>query len=66
MKPKQSRKSPATTLLEGNWVDVDKLVKPGEIKEIAPGVMVNNTGVILDPPEPIKKPRKSKPKRKSA
>lgn len=62
-KPKRSKKAQP---LDGTWVDIDELVKPGEIKEIWPGIYVNNTGVILDPPEPIKKPRRTKPKKKSA
>jgi hypothetical protein len=66
MKPKRSKKMQPPTLLDGNWIDVDDLVKPGEIKEIAPGLWVNNTGVVLDPPEPIKKQGKTKPKKKSA
>lgn len=63
MKQKRSKSSrePAE-----NWVDVDDLVGPGEIKEIMPGVWVNNTGEVLDPPQPIKKAAKAKPKRKKS
>lgn len=64
MKPKRSKKG-ATNVPTETWIDVDDLVKPGEIKEIFPGVYVNNTMVALDPPEPIKKPAKSKAKKKS-
>jgi hypothetical protein len=66
MKPKRSKKAQTSKFPGENWIDTDDLVKPGEIKEIAPGVWVNNTGVALDPPEPIKKPAKAKPKKKSA
>ena len=64
MKPKQSKKMRVATSLVDGWIDVDELVKPGEIKEIAPGLWVNNTMVVLDPPEPIKKASKSRPKKK--
>jgi hypothetical protein len=61
MKPKRSRKSQNTTTIEGNWIDMNDLVNEGESKEIAEGVWVSRpTLVILDPPEPIKKPAKRK------
>lgn len=63
MKPKRSKKSQNATTIEGNWIDADDLVKPGEIKEIAPNFWVVNTGVVLDPPEPIKKAAKGKPRK---
>jgi hypothetical protein len=66
MKPKRTKKTQATTVLEGNWIDVEDLVKPGKTKEVWPGVYVSRAGVVLDPPEPIKKPGKGKPKKKSA
>jgi hypothetical protein len=65
MKPKRSKKERPATLLEGNWIDVEDLVKPGETKEIAEGMwVVNTTFEILDPPEPIKKSGKPKPRKK--
>ena len=66
MKPKRSKKnqSNGTRSEFGNLVDVFDGVKQGEIKEIAEGVWVVNTGVILDPPEPIKKPGNGKSKKK--
>lgn len=64
MKPKRSKKSQHATTIEGNWIDADELVKQGEIKEIAPNFWMVNTGVILDPPEPIKKGRPKPPRRK--
>jgi hypothetical protein len=60
MKPKRSKQMQTHKFPDGNWIDVDDLVKPGEIKEIMPGVWVNNTGVVLDPPEPIRRPAKGK------
>jgi hypothetical protein len=59
MKPKRSKNMKNAGFAEG-WIDTDDLVKPGEIKEIFPGVYVNNTGKVLDPPEPIKKPGKTR------
>ena len=65
MKRKRSGKAKQTTVLEGNWIDTDDLVKDGESKEIWEGVWVSRTpGVILDPPEPIKKNGKPKPPRR--
>ncbi len=67
MKPKPSKKQHTLPLPEGNWVDIDDLVKPGEVKEIWPGMWVNNTVEVLDPPEPIKsinKAKRRKPKKK--
>ena len=64
MKSKQSRQGTHATVLEGNWIDTETLCKPGEMKEIEPNVWVVRTGVVLDPPEPIKKPGKGKPRKK--
>lgn len=65
MKPSRSRKSKKTTAIEGNWIDTDDLVKDGESKEIAAGVWAaKGSWVILDPPEPIKKTARRKPKKK--
>jgi hypothetical protein len=68
MKPKRSKKnqSAGTGSENGQLVDVFEGVKHGEVKEIAEGLWVVNTGIVLDPPEPIKKPGKTKPKKKSA
>jgi hypothetical protein len=67
MKSKRSGKVKQKTVLEGNWIDTDDLVKDGESKEIWEGVWVSRAPwVVLDPPEPIKKPGKSKAKKKSA
>ena len=66
MKRKGSKKPRPRQAPAEKWIDVDDLVKPGEIKEIFPALLVVNTMVILDPPEPIKKPRSNKPKKKSA
>jgi hypothetical protein len=64
MKSKRSQNAKTPNFPGRNWIDVDDLVEPGEIKEVAPGVWVNNTAVVLDPPEPIKKPGKTKSKKK--
>jgi hypothetical protein len=66
MKPKRTTKASPSTSIPGTWIDTDDLVKEGESKEIAEGVWVSRpTLVVLDPPEPIKKPAKRKsPKRK--
>jgi hypothetical protein len=65
MKPKRSKKELPATVLEGTWIDVDDLVKPGEMKEIAKDMwVVNTTLVVLDPPEPIKKPARRKSRKK--
>jgi hypothetical protein len=64
MKPKRSKKAKSSTSLDGNWIDTDDLVKPGEIKEIAKNFWVVNTMVALDPQEPIKKPGNGKSKKK--
>ncbi len=65
MKRKRLSKAKQTTVLEGNWIDTDDLVKDGESKEIWPGVWVSRAPwVILDPPEPIKKAKPKPPRRK--
>jgi hypothetical protein len=66
MNPKRPKKPRTPTAPKENWIDVDELVGPGEIKEIMPGVYVNNTCVVLDPPDPIKKAGKAKPKRRKS
>ena len=66
MKPKRTKETGIRKPSKENWVDVDDLVGPGEVKEIAPCLWVVNNGVVLDPPEPIKRPRKSRPRKKSA
>jgi hypothetical protein len=62
MKPKQSKKDQSIGAGNefGQLVDVFDGIKHGEMKEIAEGMWVVNTGVVLDPPEPIKKPLKNK------
>ncbi len=66
MKPKRSKKNQSADSRSefGQLVDVFDGVKQGETKEIAEGVWVVNTGVILDPPEPIKKSGNGKLKKK--
>jgi hypothetical protein len=59
MKPKRPKTMKNADFPDG-WIDTDELVKVGDIKEIFPGVYVNNTDKVLDPPEPIKKPGKTK------
>lgn len=66
MKSKRPKKAQKAGRPAENWIDVDDLVGPGEVKEIMPGVWVNNTCVVLDPPEPIKKAGRAKPKRKKS
>ena len=65
MKSKRSGKAKQTTVLEGNWIDTDDLVKDGETKEIWEGVWVSRAPwVVLDPPEPINQKGKRKPPRR--
>jgi hypothetical protein len=50
--------------MPGKFHDIFDEVEPGQAKEVEPGTWVIRTGVVLDPPEPIKKPAKRKPKKK--
>jgi hypothetical protein len=63
MKPRPPKK-PRSFTLAGKFHDIFDEVEPGQAKEVDPGTWVIRTGVILEPPEPIKKPRQGKQKKK--
>ncbi len=66
MKPRRTKQtSPVSTRKGSKWRDVFEGVKPGEAKEIDKNTWaINPIWIALDPPEPIKKPRKSKSRKK--
>lgn len=67
MKRKPPKKKMPAPNLESAERDIFDGINPGEMKVFADGsVAINPHWEILDPPEPIKRPGKTKPKKKSA